>query len=123
MASSREAMLYRELKPGARLQSWVAAYWHFRVSSKAEAPLLHTVPLTGAAMMAVAMSERRIALTRPRVAPLHVLVHPGEEFWGVHFVPGAAESPLARELRDAYMPAESFAAPKWSVATFAGLAR
>lgn len=116
-------MLYREFKPGARLQSWVAAYWHFRVSSKAEAPLLHTVPLTGAAMMAVAMSERRIALTGPRVAPLQVPVHPGEEFWGVHFVPGAAESLLDRELRDAYVPAESFAAPKWIDATFEGLGR
>lgn len=123
MPQSQEMMLYREFKPGARFQSWVAAYWQFRVSTEAKGPLLHTIPLTGAAMLSVAMSPRSIALTGPRVAPLHVPVRPGDEFWGVHFVPGAAESLLGRALRDAHVPAEGFAGPKWIDATFARLGR
>lgn len=118
---SQETMFYREFRPGARFQSWVAAYWHFRVSPQAATPLLHTIPLTGAAMLAVAMPARLIALTGPRVGPLHVQVHPGDEFWGVHFVPGAAESLLGRLLRDAHVPAEAFADSRWIDATFARL--
>lgn len=114
-------MLYREFKPGARFQAWVAAYWHFRVSENAGAQLLHTIPLTGAAMMAVAMSGRWIEVSGPRIAPLQVAVHPGDEFWGVHFVPGAAESLLDRTLRDTQVSADAFASPEWMSATLAGL--
>lgn len=112
-------MLYREFEPGPRVQSWVAAYWHFRVSQTAEAPLLHTIPLTGAAMFAVSMSGRWIAVTGPRTAPLQVPVQAGDEFWGAHFVPGAAEQLMGRALRDSHVPAESFAAPGWISATLA----
>ncbi len=114
-------MLYREFKPGARLQAWVAAYWHFRVNRSAGAQLLHTIPLTGAAMMAAAMSGRWVAVTGPRIAPLQISVHPGDEFWGVHFVPGAAESLLGRTLRDTRVLADAFASPEWMKATLARL--
>jgi AraC-like DNA-binding protein len=114
-------MLYREFKPGTRMQAWVAAYWHFRVSKKASAQLLHTIPLTGAAMMAAAMSGRWVAVTGPRITPLQIAVHPGDEFWGAHFVPGAAESLLGRTLRDSRVLADAFASPEWIKATLARL--
>lgn len=110
-------MLYREFEPGRRVQSWVAAYWHFRVSTSADAPLLHTIPLTGAAMLAVSKSGRWIAVTGPRTSPLQVPVQAGDEFWGAHFIPGAAEKLLGRSLRDSHMPAELFAPPSWIDAT------
>ncbi len=121
MLQSQQTMLYREFKPGARLQSWVAAYWHFRVNTSAGAQILHTIPLTGAAMMAVGMSGGWIAVDGPRTRPLQVPVHAGDEFWGVHFVPGAAEWLLGRALRDAHVSAESFAAPSWISGTLARL--
>lgn len=106
-------MFYREFRPGPRLQSWVASYWHFRVGENAGAQLLHTIPLTGAAMLGVALPGRSIAVTGPRTKPLQVPVRAGDEYWGVHFVPGAAEWLLGRTLRDAHVPAESFASPDW----------
>lgn len=123
MLRPQQTMLYREFKPGARLQSWVAAYWHFRVSANGETQVLHTIPLTGAAMLAVGMSGRWIAVEGPRMHPLQVPVHAGDEFWGVHFVPGAAEWLLDRALRDVHVSAESFATSTWISATLARLDR
>jgi AraC-like DNA-binding protein len=121
MLRAQQTMLYREFKPGARLQSWVAAYWHFRVSRNVEGPLLHTIPLTGAAMLGASMSDRWVAVTGPRTKPLQVPVRAGDEFWGAHFVPGAAEWLLGRVLRDAHVPAQAFAAPTWASAMLARL--
>lgn len=122
MLQAQQTMLYREFKPGARLQSWIAAYWHFRVSANG-GQVLHTIPLTGAAMLAVGMAGRWIALEGPRIQPLQVPVRAGDEFWGVHFVPGAAEWLLGRALRGVHVSAESFATSAWISATLARLDR
>lgn len=119
MLRAQQPMLYREFEPGPRVQSWVASYWHFRVNKTSETPLLHTIPLTGAAMFAVCVSGHWAAISGPRTLPLQVPVQAGDEFWGAHFVPGAAEQLMGRGLRDAHLPAEQFAPSSWIASTLA----
>ena len=62
----------------------------------------------------------------PRTRPLQVIVRAGDEFWGVHFVPGAMEALLGvsgGSLRDARADAAELAGRQWVTQTLAGLRR
>jgi AraC-like DNA-binding protein len=122
---SRQTMVYREFKPGKVLRPYVVAYWLFRVSPDA-GEIMHSIPLTGAATLSVSVSAGRIILVGPRTRPLQVIVRAGDEFWGVHFVPGAIEALLGvpgGSLRDVRAEAAGLAGLRWATQTLAGLRR
>ena len=124
-ASLRQTMVYREFKPGKVLRPYVVAYWFFRVAPDA-GEIMHSIPLTGAATLSVSMSAGRIGLAGPRTRPLQVIVRAGDEFWGVHFVPGAVEALLGvsgGSLRDARADAAELTGRQWVAQTLAGLRR
>lgn len=88
---------YLELAPAAELRPFVEAFWRFRVDDT-PGTRTHVVPLTGGAMLTIAPRAGQAWLFGSRVEPLHKGVHPRDEFWGVHFWPGAAAA-LMRAVR------------------------
>jgi AraC-like DNA-binding protein len=121
----RQTMVYREFKPGKSLRPYVMAYWSFRVAPEA-GEIMHSIPLTGAAKLSVSVSAGRITLVGPRTRPLQVIVRGGDEFWGVHFVPGAAEALLGvpgGSLRDVQAEVAGLVDRRWVDQTLAGLRR
>jgi AraC-like DNA-binding protein len=121
----RQTMVYREFKPGKVLRPYVVAYWSFRVAPDA-GEIMHSIPLTGAATLSVSVSAGRIILVGPRTRPLQVIVRARDEYWGVHFAPGAAEALLGvpgGSLRDVQVEAAGLAGRRWAAQTLAGLRR
>lgn len=110
-------MYYAELPARPGLQPWVAAHWHFRVAADA-GEIEHTVPLTGGVLLHVHNRQPGVPiLTGPRLAPLRVTVHGGDEFWGSHLWPGAAGALPGLdpgELREAILPAAQVLEPGWA---------
>jgi AraC-like DNA-binding protein len=122
---SRQTMVYREFKPGKVLRPYVVAYWSFHVAPDA-GEILHSIPLTGATTLSVSASAGRIVLVGPRTRPMQVIVRAKDEFWGVHFVPGAIEALLSMSggsLRDVRADAAELAGRGWVSQTLAGLRR
>ncbi len=64
---SVQRMVYREFEPGKVLRAYVVAYWSFRLAPTA-GEILHSIPLTGAAMLSASMSAGRMILLGPRTA-------------------------------------------------------
>jgi AraC-like DNA-binding protein len=107
-------MRYEELAPPAELAPWVAAFWIFEVTP-GEGEIDHPIPLTGGAMLALLPGEEPM-LTGPRVEPLIVPVRGGEIHYGVHLLPGAAQSLLglpALSLRERGGPARLWLDEVW----------
>jgi AraC-like DNA-binding protein len=122
---SRQTMVYREFKPGKALRPYVMAYWSFRVAPDA-GEIMHSIPLTGSTKLSVLLSTGRATLVGPGTRPLQVIVRGGDEFWGVHFVPGAAEALFGvpgGSLRDVRTGAAGLAGRRWIAQVLAGLRR
>jgi AraC-like DNA-binding protein len=115
------SMYYAELRPCRALASYVAAYWHFRVAVGAP-EIEHSVPLTGAVMLACSASREDVLLFGPRLTPLRPRVRSGDVFRGVHFWPGAGQALLgAHGLREQAVPAAARLDAAWAGSLARGL--
>jgi hypothetical protein len=120
---SRSYMRYRELQPARTMRPFVLSYWHFRVFPGA-GEVLHRVPLTGAAMLSVFERAKMVSLTGPRCQPLQFLLNGGDEFFGVHFRPGATGALLGVQgsaLRDVQVAAADVLGARWPADLLASL--
>ena len=106
-------MTYTEVAAPPDLAAWVAAFWSFEVDAAA-GEIMHTIPVTGGAMLSASHGE--LFLVGPRTAPLIVPVHGGELYRGVHLLPGASTALFgisAETWRDVQMPARLAIEPAW----------
>ena len=99
-------MTYTEVAPPPELAEWVASYWSFSVDAGDDV-IEHRIPLTGGTMISVSPGAPPM-LTGPRIDPLVTQVRGGDEYRGIHFIPGRERDVLGvggRELRDWIGPA------------------
>jgi AraC-like DNA-binding protein len=109
------ATYYGEFEPDARLKTWVACYWEFRVPEGVPA-FEHTVPPDGGVSWSCKLPEGLMLFNGPLLVPLQPQLDGGDHFWGVRLWPGASPAFFVTapvELRNRLGPARQCVDAPW----------